>query len=187
MSIEVRGFDVLRRRIRALRAVLAGDEGDILVTAIGECVDAVKTAAQAILTKEVYEKERAAYEKVPKPDDEDSLMQSFVSDFNRAVRGSFRAALGNTAPEAVWVEFGTDDAGEGTHNIQPVNADALHWIDKYTGESRFFSSFGEDDPHIVSGQHPVRFMQRALRDSQPIIKQIMADAVKRAVVSALRA
>ncbi len=94
-----------------------------------------------------------------------SLERGFRRGFERLSETSAIGTVTNIAPEAVYVEFGTDDEGTGTHDIRPSEKGALAFEAVREGEAWIRSK------ETVHGLTPFAFMRMALDASAEDIRE----------------
>jgi|SRR5580698_7093667 hypothetical protein len=108
------------------------------------------------------------YQTVPKADYERErtglLYKSFRAKIDNISDQVVEAMLVNTAPEALWLEQGTE-----THWVAPNEAQAMAWP---IPDGMAFSK-----GHMISGITPLEFMKEAMQMSRPAILEIFRQIV----------
>lgn len=167
--IVVHGLRELQDKIKKVQIAC----NRAMAEALGLSLALVEDRATAILDKEIYDAPRAPYAR----ELTGTLRDSFVHEIYLVGLGAIGGSVGNTAPEAPFVEFGTGLYGPelAKYFISPVNASALHWIDPFTGADMFSKG------HYVSGQLDIHFLELALTQNIVEIRAIFQTQVQKAL------
>lgn len=151
-ALKLTGLPDLRRQLQAARRRAQ----TALHAATQESLIFLEGKAQEILDAEIYHKAREPYE----PELTLDLYRAFVHSLQTVGVRGLKGELVNTSPHAVFLEFGTDDEGTGEHFVPAATGGVLHFINPFTGANAFSKG------HFVHGIHPIRFMERALREHE---------------------
>lgn len=170
-AITLLGLPAYRARSAACRRLLPLHVGAGCV----EALTLIEKRARQILDQEIYQAPRGEFARPLDKYAPDAMYQKFKTEFRALVGAAMIGTLTNNSPHAIYIEFGTDNEGTGFHQITAQNARALHWIDPRTGANMFA-------PHVVvQGIKPIRFMDRAMRESETEVRAILIKHVRRAL------
>lgn len=160
-GMSVTGADRLRKRLLSARSHVE----NAVPAATQEALDLIVVKAREILAREVYGKSHPAWEENPPEEGRvGSLYQSFATELQSLATAAVQGRVINTAPEAIFLENGTDDEGTGHHTIpalHPVHGLVLAWAGP--GGEHFASM---EKAHEVKGIVPIHFLRRALRENR---------------------
>lgn len=170
-SPNITGATSLQNRLSRIRK----DARSGTQAATAEAIELVQNKARAILTQEIYSKGGGSFDEAPSSSDSDSLYQAFVLNVVAIGTGVSQATLSNTSDHAGFIENGTDDEGTGSHFIPVGEKGVLAWRNGATGAISFSRG------HEVKGIVPLRFMQRAMDESQGDIVKIFQKHLRKAL------
>lgn len=155
-ALMMSGMDRIRMRLEKAQAKAKTANHD----ATGEAVALLLEKSRAILDAEVYSKSREPYDEAPDKSDSDALWNSFKEQLKSLSDTASEGKLSNTSDHAIFLEYGTDDEGTGSHFVPVGEKGYLAWMDGATGAIRFSKG------HEVKGIVPIRFLARALTENK---------------------
>ena len=147
LSLSVDGVDTLIANIAKIQEAIY----ESCVVSAKEAMDWVQATAQQILLEELYIPNGDRYRRDYQPITE-NLLNGFEQILTESGKNSLLAEVFAVDEKSIWFEFGTNE-----HEIFPVNAKALSWIDAYSGEEGY-----DVHGHDISGVRALHFLREGL-------------------------